>query len=171
MTSYTTYSKSGNLVKTLETQSVKGEQFTIKDNALTDDAIVPVKLSRTAEYIKDYLALKEIWDALDGKNWSQQGFGSQPGANWNFNKELDMWGAQPGVSLNSNGRIVGLSLEGFGASGRVPDAIGQLTELEILALGSHGEKVNERLFGPKGISVNMSDEQKQKCACTTKNIR
>ena len=155
VTSYTTYSKSGNLVKTLETQSVKGEQFTIKDNALTDDAIVPVKLSRTAEYIKDYLALKEIWDALDGKNWSQQGFGSQPGANWNFNKELDMWGAQPGVSLNSNGRIVGLSLEGFGASGRVPDAIGQLTELEILALGSHGEKVNERLFGPKGISVNM----------------
>ena len=63
VTSYTTYSKSGNLVKTLETQAVKGEQFTVKDNALTDDAIVPVKLSRTAEYIKDYLALKEIWDA------------------------------------------------------------------------------------------------------------
>ena len=36
-----------------------------------------------------------------------------------------MWGAQPGVSLNSNGRVAGLSLEGFGASGRVPDAIGQ----------------------------------------------
>ncbi len=84
-----------------------------------------------------------------------------------------MWGAQPGVSLNSNGRVTGLSLEGFGASGRVPDAIGQLTELEVLALGSHGEKVNERLFGPKGISANMSDEQKQKkCVCTTKkNIR
>lgn len=162
VTSYTTYSKNGNLVKTLETQAVKGEQFTVKDNALTDDAIVPIKLSRTAEYIKDYLALKEIWDALNGKNWSQQGFGTQPGANWNFNKELDMWGAQPGVSLNSNGRVTGLSLEGFGASGRVPDAIGQLTELEVLALGSHGEKVNERLFGPKGISANMSDEQKQK---------
>lgn len=67
VTSYTTYSKNGNLVKTLETQAVKGEQFTVKDNALTDDAIVPIKLSRTAEYIKDYLALKEIWDALNGK--------------------------------------------------------------------------------------------------------
>lgn len=162
VTSYTTYSKNGNLVKPLETQAVKGETFTVKDNKETKNAIVPIKLSHTAEYIKDYLALKEIWDALNGKNWSQQGFGTQPGANWNFNKELDMWGAQPGVSLNSNGRVTGLSLEGFGASGRVPDAIGQLTELEVLALGSHGEKVNERLFGPKGISANMSDEQKQK---------
>ena len=36
-------------------------------------------------------------------------------------------------------------------------------------ISSHGEKVNERLFGPKGISANMSDEQKQKkCVCTTK---
>ena len=93
VTSYTTYSKNGNLVKPLETQAVKGETFTVKDNEETKNAIVPIKLSHTAEYIKDYLALKEIWDALNGKNWSQQGFGTQPGANWNFNKELDMWGA------------------------------------------------------------------------------
>lgn len=36
------------------------------------------------------------------------------GTNWNFNKELDMWGNQPGVSLNDEGRVTGLSIEGFG---------------------------------------------------------
>lgn len=52
-------------------------------------------------------------------------------SNWNFNKELDMWGDQPGVDLDNNGRVIGLSLAGFGAKGRVPDAIGQLTELKL----------------------------------------
>ena len=160
--SYTTYSKSGSLESELETQSVEGETFTIKDNQLTEDAIVPIKLSETAEYIKDYKALKAIWEALDGKNWSQQGFGSTPGANWNFNKEIDMWGKQPGVSLGNNGRVTSLSLEGFGAKGRVPDAIGQLTELQFLALGSHSEVANARLFDEKGIHPNMSEEHRQK---------
>ena len=42
-----------------------------------------------------------------------------------------MWGNQPGVSLDNKGRVISLSLEGFGAKGRVPDAIGQLTELRL----------------------------------------
>ena len=50
-----------------------------------------------------------------------------------------MWGDQPGVSLNDEGRVTGLTIEGFGAKGKVPDAIGQLTELRVLALGSHSE--------------------------------
>lgn len=162
VTSYKTYKKSGSLVKLLGTQAVKGETFTVTDNQQTKDAIIPILLSETAEYIKDYLALKEIWDALDGKHWSYHGFGGTEGANWNFNKELDMWGNQPGVELDENGRISALSLEGFGANGRVPDAIGQLTELKVLSLGSHGEKIGQRLFGSNGISANMSDEQKEK---------
>ena len=59
-----------------------------------------------------------------------------------------MWGDQPGVSLDSKGRVISLSLEGFGAKGRVPDAIGQLTELKVLSLGSHNEKLGGRLFAP-----------------------
>ena len=55
-----------------------------------------------------------------------------------------MWGNQPGVSLDNKGRVISLSLEGFGAKGRVPDAIGQLTELRVLSLGSHNEKLGGR---------------------------
>lgn len=170
VTSYSTYKKNGALVKPLGTQSVKGEEFTVEDNAQTKDAIVPILLSETAEYIKDYLALKEIWEALDGKNWKYHGFGGIEGINWNFNKELDMWGDQQGIELNENGRIIGLSLEGFGANGRVPDAIGQLTELKVLSLGSHGEMISHRVFGPDGISANMSEGQKEKMRMDYKQL-
>lgn len=165
VTSYTAYSKSGAVEKVLGggPQVVEGEEFTIEDNKLTKDANVPVVLSETAEYIKDYLALKEIWESLDGKNWSFYGEADDGRTNWNFNKELDMWGDQPGVTLDANGRVTGVSIEGFGAKGRVPDAIGQLTELKILALGTHSEKIGAgRLFSQSGIRPDMSETQKEK---------
>ena len=136
--------------------------FSVEDNRQTDDAIVPIQLSPTAEYIKDYIALKAIWEALDGQHWNYHGDSHPAGTTWNFNKEIDMWGNQPGVELNDKGRVVSLSLEGFGAKGRIPDAIGQLTELRVLSLGSHNEKLGGRLFDANGISANMSDTQRQK---------
>ena len=146
VTSYTTYGKTGAVKTKYETQPVKGEAFVVEDNQLNDSAKVPVLLSKTAEYIKDYEALKAIWESLDGKDWSFYGDATFHGANWNFNKELDMWGDQPGVTLNSNGRVTGLVLAGFGAKGIVPDAIGQLTELQVLNLGSHDEKIGANIF-------------------------
>ena len=146
VTSYTTYGKTGAVTTEFETQPVKGEAFVVKDNQLTDSAQVPILLSETKEYIKDYKALKAIWESLDGKDWSFYGDATFHGANWNFNKELDMWGDQPGVTLNSNGRVTGLVLAGFGAKGIVPDAIGQLTELQVLNLGSHDEKIGANIF-------------------------
>lgn len=146
VTSYTTYGKTGAVKTKYETQPVKGEAFVVEDNHLNDSAKVPILLSKTAEYIKDYEALKAIWESLDGKDWSFYGDATFHGANWNFNKELDMWGDQPGVTLNSNGRVTGLVLAGFGAKGIVPDAIGQLTELQVLNLGSHDEKIGANIF-------------------------
>ena len=146
VTSYTTYGKTGAVKTKYETQPVKGEAFVVEDNQLNDSAEVPILLSKTAEYIKDYEALKAIWESLDGKDWSFYGDATFHGANWNFNKELDMWGDQPGVTLNSNGRVTGLVLAGFGAKGIVPDAIGQLTELQVLNLGSHDEKIGANIF-------------------------
>lgn len=162
---YTTYSQSGITRPELETQSVRGEPFIVEDNKLTEDANVPVQLKETAEYIKDYKALKAIWEALDGKNWKYNGGtvdNTVHPSNWNFNKELDMWGDQPGVELDANGRVTGLSLAGFGAKGRVPDAIGQLTELKALAFGTHSETLSGRLFGEDELTADMSDEQKQR---------
>ncbi|WP_295428604.1 DUF4458 domain-containing protein [Prevotella sp.] len=146
VTSYTTYGKTGAVKTTYETQPVKGKAFVITDNQLTSDAQVPILLSETKEYIKDYKALKAIWESLQGKDWSFYGDATFHGANWNFNKELDMWGEQPGVTLNSNGRVIGIIIAGFGAKGIVPDAIGQLTELQVLNFGSHDEKIGANLF-------------------------
>ena len=146
VTSYTTYGKTGAVKTTHETQPVKGKAFVITDNQLTSDAQVPILLSETKEYIKDYKALKAIWESLQGKDWSFYGDATFHGANWNFNKELDMWGEQPGVTLNSNGRVIGIIIAGFGAKGIVPDAIGQLTELQVLNFGSHDEKIGANLF-------------------------
>lgn len=162
VTGYTVYKKSGGSNTRLETQpNISGESFIVENNKKTE-AQVPIQLSETAEYIKDYIALKEIWKALKGEKWSYYGEGTPAGATWNFNKEMDMWGDQPGVGLNDEGRVVSLTLEGFGAEGRVPDAIGQLTELKVLSFGSHNEKINGRLFGPNGITPDMTDAQKQK---------
>ena len=163
--SYTTYSQSGSTKSELETQSVRGESFIVEDNELTEDANVPIQLKETAEYIKDYKALKAIWEALDGKNWRYNSGvidNSLHSSNWNFNKELDMWGDQPGVDLDKNGRVIGLSIAGFGARGRVPDAIGQLTELRTLAFGTHSETLSGRLFGSDELTPDMSEEQRQR---------
>ena len=156
VTSYTTYGKSGAVKKTFETQPVKGEAFVVADNQLNDSAKVPIILSETREYIKDYKALKAIWESLGGKDWSFYGDATFHGANWNFNKELDMWGEQPGVTLDNNGRVIGIVLAGFGCKGILSDAIGQLTELKVLNLGSHDEKIGANLFNSYDASTLTS---------------
>ena len=123
----------------LETNTnVTPKEFSVSDNK-TSDADVPVVLNESDEYIKDYYALKEIWEALDGKNWYYEGDEWNVGSNWDFNKDVDLWGAQPGVKLHSNGRVALISLSGFGIDGHLPAAIGQFTELVELYLGNHGE--------------------------------
>ena len=131
--------------------------FIIENDVDTKDVSVPINLSETAEYIKDYIALKEIWEALDGPNWSYVGDALAKGVNWNFNKDIDLWGEQPGVQLDANGRVATISLEGFGPKGVVPDAIGQLTELSILYLSSHSDLLGGHLFGR--ITPEMTAEQ------------
>ncbi len=160
VTHYTTYSdKKARTV--LEAASVAdGARFTVADNELTEEVPVTIQLSETAEHIKDYLALKEIWLALDGPNWSYYGEAEAPGCNWDFNKDLDMWGEQPGVTLDGDGRVVSLSLAGMGARGVVPDAIGQLNKLVVLSLGTHDEKLGGHLFEDAG--ANMSAEQRER---------
>lgn len=167
---YKTWRESGVTDYPLEEQKgLNGEIFTVEDNKLTDNVEVPVQRPE-AEYIKDYRALYEIWKALDGPNWKYIGEAYPQGSNWNFNKEIDMWGMQPGVQLNENGRVSSLILAGFGASGKVPDAIGQLTELKILSFGAHDEKIGGHLFGKDGVSLNMSEEKLKKVRSNYANL-
>lgn len=99
--SYEIYDEGKNL---LENMSKLEASFTVADNETTE-ADVPVKLRESDEYIKDYYALREIWRALDGENWHYIGEDYVAGSNWNFDKDPDLWGDQPGISLHSNGRV------------------------------------------------------------------
>jgi Leucine-rich repeat (LRR) protein len=141
VTAYSTYASknSSSLLEHCSTEE-RGIEFTIKDNLATE-VVIPIRLSTAAEHIKDYYALREIWLAMDGPNWSYHGEAYTSGANWDFNKDVDMWGDQPGVTLDGDGRIANLNISGFGARGIVPDAIGQFTELRILYLGDHNEMI------------------------------
>lgn len=122
----------------LEASSELEASFSVADNKTTE-VDVPVKLHETDEYIKDYYALKAIWESLNGPDWYYVGEDFSEGANWDFNKDPDLWGDQPGVSLHANGRVALISLSDFGFYGDMSPAIGQLTELVELYLGSHND--------------------------------
>lgn len=152
--SFTAYSDKKGKKLLGEVYNTTNATFSVADNEVTKDVEVPFDIKGTEEYIKDYIALKEIWEALDGPNWKYAGIVEPKGSNWYFNKDIDLWGDQPGVQLHSDGRVATISLEGFGAKGVVPSAIGQLTELAILYLGSHSEQLGGHIF------PEMSEEQK-----------
>ena len=132
--SYTVYNRDKD---ELEYNDEVNCSFTVSDN-VTTEVQVPVKLHEDA-YIRDYRVLKKIYDALDGKNWYYQGDEWPVGSSWDFDKDIDLWGAQPGVKLLDNGRVALISLSGFGISGDMPAEIGELTALEELYLGNHNE--------------------------------
>lgn len=132
--SYTVYNKDKD---ELEYNDEVQLSFSVSDN-VTTEVEVPVKLHEDA-YIKDYRALKKIHEALGGENWYYQGDEWPVGSNWDFDKDIDLWGSQPGVKLLDNGRVALISLSGFGISGDMPAALGELTALEELYLGNHNE--------------------------------
>ena len=136
--------------KMLESASGLSAEFEVYDNQTTE-ADVPVKLHESDEYIKDYYALYEIWKSLHGEDWYYIGENFVRGANWDFNKDPDLWGDQPGVQLHSNGRVALLNLSDFGFYGELSPAIGQLTEMVELYLGNHND-INLIGYDPLSIS-------------------
>lgn len=134
--SYQTYASRKNL---LESKTLaKQYSFEISDNETTN-VDVPVTLYESDAYIQDYYALYAIWKALGGEDWYYVGENFQTGANWNFNKDPDLWGEQPGVQLHSNGRVALIDLSNFGFYGEMPEELGNLTELIELYLGTHDD--------------------------------
>ncbi|MGL5957368.1 MAG: DUF4458 domain-containing protein [Phocaeicola sp.] len=136
--SYTLYNRSGTWLDAND--APQESSFTVADNVVTE-ADAQITISTESENIKDYRALKAIWKALNGERWSYFGQNYPIGINWNFDKDIDMWGDQPGVTLNSQGRVISLVLGDFGPEGDVPEELGQLTELNILSLGTHNDRV------------------------------
>lgn len=140
ITSYTLYNSSRSVLESRisTTESPIAGDFTVEDNRTTD-VNVGVTINLTDQYIADYIALKEIWEALDGPNWYYAGENFNKGCNWNFNKDIDLWGDQPGVQLHSNGRVARIDLSDFGVRGAIPESLGQLDQLVELYLGTHND--------------------------------
>ncbi len=134
--SYQTYDANRLLLET--NNRPKKSEFTVIDNKTTE-AKPQITLYESDEYIKDGYALYEIWKALDGPNWYGSGESDVQGSNWDFNKDPDLWCDQPGVQVHANGRVARISIGDFGFRGHVPAAIGQLTELVELYLGTHND--------------------------------
>ncbi len=137
LVSYQTYASDGVLLE--NNTSPKKQSFEIQDNKTTE-ATIKVTLYEADEYIQDYYALKEIWESLDGENWYYIGEEFSKGCNWDFNKDVDLWGNQPGVKLHANGRVAYIDVSNFGFRGEMlSPAIGRLTELVELYLGTHND--------------------------------
>lgn len=134
--------------------------FEVADNR-TKEVRVPVELSMDAQYLQDYYALYEIWKSLGGPEWYYRGESFPIGANWDFNKDPDLWGNQPGVRLHSNGRVASLDLSNFGIKGDLSPAIGQLTELMQLFLSTNNDKNNFDLNDPGASSRNRMERHKK----------
>ena len=132
--------------------------FVITDNNTTE-ADVMIKLREADEYIKDNYALYAIWKSLDGPNWYYDGENYARGTNWNFDKDFDLWCEQPGVQVHSNGRIARLDLSNFGFSGHLSPAIGQLTELIELYLGTHND--SNIIYDPS-LDMKRSHAERQR---------
>jgi Leucine-rich repeat (LRR) protein len=140
VTSFTVYYDEDDASDFESSVVVDAPEFTVGDNAtVTTDVFVT--MSEVAGNIRDGIALKKIWEALDGPNWKKN--------KWDFNRDVDLWVLQPGVSINpNNGRVSVLDLTEMEAKGDMPAAIGDLTELEELYLGWHGFVPNSSTIRP-----------------------
>lgn len=137
--------------------------FVVEDFKLTKtDA--GVQLPENDYAIAEGIALKQIWDAMDGENWYWHETDGNAGANWIFKmadgspRPISAWTKQIGVTLIS-GRVVSLNLGSFNPRGDVPDAIGQLTALEKLYLGMHTDEIYYQLDGVGGVHYSLNPYQ------------
>lgn len=134
--------------------------FTVKHFDLTKQD-VGVQLPENDALIKDGIALRQIWEAMDGENWNWHENDGNGGANWIFKmadgspRPISAWAKQIGVSI-INGRVVSLNLGSFNPKGDVPDAIGQLDALEKLYLGMHTDEIYYQLEGMDGVRYSLN---------------
>ncbi len=107
------------------TGAARSGQVTVRDNA-------GIAQSQTLTFNQAEdprrTALVEIYESLDGDNWDDE-----KKVNWNSTEPVQSW---EGVTME-DGKITGLDLNGFGLNGSLPSAIGTLTDLVTLDLGSN----------------------------------
>ena len=137
ITSYMLYTN--NRVEVILANDLTDVYFTVEPNQM-NRASMAIRYPENMYAIKDYIALYNIWRALDGENWQYTGYYYPSNANWRFkNRPIDEWGAQPGVTMNSRGRVISVNVGSFNPCGDVPSCLGDLTELNNLWLGMNSD--------------------------------
>lgn len=136
------------------------ESFSVRHYDLTTTD-VGVQMPENDALVRDGIALRQIWEAMDGDNWSWHESGDSYGGNWVFRmadgspRPISAWARQIGVDI-INGRVVTLNLGSFNPKGDVPDAIGQLDALEKLYLGMHTDEIYYQLEGVGDIHYALN---------------
>lgn len=102
----------------------------------------------------DVASLKVLYDALGGTGWTKQ---------WVFNSEVMQSTNFPGVTFNSDGRVAGINLTGFGLTGSLDVngfALPMLTSLN-LSRNNLGGNVHTSLLAecPAIASLDLSYNQ------------
>ena len=90
-------------------------------------AVLPAVAAAQDGASADRTALEALYAATDGENWTD-------GTNWLTDAPLGEW---YGVTTGGAGRVTRLELDENGLTGAVPDALGDLTDLERLDLGGN----------------------------------
>ena len=80
------------------------------------------------EFTAQRAVLKQIYDALDGDNWTHKD-------GWNTDAPLNEW---YGLEVDEDDYVVGINLASNNVAGQLPDAIADLTYLESLVLSDNG---------------------------------
>ena len=80
------------------------------------------------EFTAQRAVLKQIYDALDGDNWTHKD-------GWNTDAPLNEW---YGLGVDEDDYVVGINLASNNVAGQLPDAIADLTYLESLVLSDNG---------------------------------
>ncbi|MFA5443485.1 MAG: BACON domain-containing carbohydrate-binding protein [Bacteroidales bacterium] len=124
------------------TGTARSGQVTVKDNAgIAQTQTITFNQAEDPRRT----ALVEIYESLEGDNWDEE-----KKVNWNSSEPVQNWG---GVTME-DGKITGLDLNGFGLNGSLPSAIGTLTDLVTLDLGSN-PGLTGVLPGETGDLVNL----------------
>lgn len=99
-----------------------------------DEAALPLAPPQAPDDV-DRAALVALYEATDGENWSNSEYN-----NWGSNRPIGEWS---GVTLNNDGRVVGLELVENGLDGQLPAELGDLDELEELTISWNRELSTE----------------------------
>ena len=86
-----------------------------------------VDVFRAGSAVSDREALIELYNSAGGSGWTASD-------GWNTTQTLDMW---HGVTLDGDGRVMGLALAGNNLSGTVPASLSTLTKLTLLDLSGN----------------------------------